>query len=101
MTNVFIACGAGASSTFLAVKLRALSQSQAMDLSFFPTAISNLQATEKDLVLVASHIAQDVQVAELGKAGVSVIALPEHVNGGFKADEAMELIIEHLQRQTN
>ncbi len=101
MSNVFIACGAGVSSTFLALKLRSLSQSQTMDISFFPSAISNLQATDQDLVLVASHLAQDAQVDDLSKAGVSVITLPEHANGDFKAEDAMELIIEHLQRQRN
>ena len=101
MINVFIACGAGASSTFLAMKLRSLSQGQASNLSFFPSAVSNLSAVAGDLVLVASHIAKDAKVAELSKTGIEVIELPEHVNGGFKADEALELILSHLARQTN
>lgn len=101
MINVFIACGAGASSTFLAMKLRSLSQGQASNLNFLPSAVSNLSAVAGDLVLVASHIAKDANVAELSKTGIAVIELPEHVNGGFNADEAMELILSHLARQTN
>ncbi len=101
MINVFIACGAGASSTFLAMKLRSLSQSQALSLNFFPAAITSVQAKENDLVLVASHISQDVNVAALSKAGVPVILLPERVNGGFKAEEALELIVGYLNRQKN
>lgn len=101
MINVFIACGAGASSTFLAVKLRSLSQSQASDLSFTPSALSNVSAKGNDIVLVASHIAKDARVAELSKTGIAVIELPEHVNGGFKAEEALDLVIEHLARHKN
>lgn len=101
MINVFIACGAGASSTFLAMKLRSLSQSQASQLSFFPSAISNLQAEKEDIVLVASHIAKDAKVAELSKTGAKVIELPEHVNGGFSAEEAMGFILQHLAADKN
>jgi PTS system cellobiose-specific IIB component len=100
MINVFIACGAGASSTFLAMKLRSLSQSQASGLSFIPSALSNVSAKGEDLVLVASHIAKDAKVADLSKTGVSVIELPER-SGGFNADEAMELIMGHLARHKN
>lgn len=101
MINVFIVCGAGASSTFLAVKLRSLSQSHARDLSFIPSALSNLGAKDDDLVLVASHIAKDAKVAALSKTGISVIELPEHINGGFSADEAMELVLSHLAKPKN
>lgn len=101
MINVFIACGAGASSTFLAMKLRSLPQSQASHLSFFPSALSNLSAKTDDIVLVASHIAKDAKVADLSKTGTKVIELPEHVNGGFNANEAMGLILEHLARDKN
>lgn len=101
MINVFIACGAGASSTFLAVKLRSLSQSQASEISFIPSALANLSAKNDDLVLVASHIAKEAKVADLSKTGITVIELPEHVNGGFSADEAMGLILDHLARHKN
>ena len=101
MINVFIACGAGASSTFLAMKLRSLSQSQASGLSFIPSALSNVSAKNDDLVLVASHIAKDAKVADLSKAGIKVIELTERVNGGFNADEAMGLILDHLARHKN
>lgn len=101
MINVFIACGAGASSTFLAMKLRSLSQSQSSNLSFIPSAISNVSAGENDIVLVSSHIAKDAKVADLSKTGVSVIELPEQFNGGFNATDAMDLIQSHLARHKN
>ena len=101
MINVFIVCGAGASSTFLAMKLRSLSQSQTRNLSFIPSAVSDLSAKGDDLVLVASHIAKDAKVAALSKTGISVIELPEHINGGFNADDALELVLSHLAQPKN
>ena len=101
MINVFIACGAGASSTFLAVKLRSLSQSQTRDLSFIPSALANVNASGTDIVLVASHIAKDAKVADPSKTGVSVIELPEQINGGFNADEALKLVLSQLAQTKN
>jgi hypothetical protein len=40
-------------------------------------------------------------VGALGEAGISVIHLPESVNGGFNADDAFGLVIEHMQRHKN
>jgi PTS system cellobiose-specific IIB component len=101
MINVFIACGAGASSTFLAVKLRSLSQSQASNLSFIPSALANVNASGTDIVLVASHIAKDAKVAALSKTGISVIELPEQIKGGFNADEALRLVLSQLAQTNN
>lgn len=101
MTTVHIVCGAGASSTFLAVKLRSLSQSQGHDIRFAPAALETLQPATADIVLVASHIADAPKVGAISEAGVAVINLPEKVNGGFNADDAYELVIDHLQRHTN
>ena len=101
MINVFIACGAGASSTFLAMKLRSFSLQNSQDLKFVPCALANVTATADDIVLVASHIAQDSLVAKLSKSGTTVISLPEHINGGFRAEEAMELVLGHLNRHKN
>jgi cellobiose-specific phosphotransferase system component IIB len=101
MINVFIACGAGASSTFLAVKLRSLSQSETSQLSFIPSALANVNARAEDIVLVASHIAKDAKVADLSKTGITVIELPEQVNGGFQAETALALVMGHLERHKN
>jgi PTS system cellobiose-specific IIB component len=101
MINVFIACGAGASSTFLAVKLRSLSQSETSQLSFIPSALANVNARAEDIVLVASHIAKDAKVADLSKTGITVIELPEQVNGGIKAETALALVMGHLERHKN
>jgi PTS system cellobiose-specific IIB component len=101
MTTVHIVCGAGASSTFLAMKLRSISQSQGQDIRFLPAALETLQPATADIVLVASHIADAPKVGALGEAGISVIHLPETVNGGFNADDAFGLVIEHMQRHKN
>jgi PTS system cellobiose-specific IIB component len=99
MTNVYIVCGAGASSTFLAVKLRSLSQNLGHNLQFFPAALETVQPNAADLVVVASHIASARKVQELAEGGANVIHLSEHANVGFKADEAMSLILQALKEQ--
>ncbi|WP_138315854.1 hypothetical protein [Rhodoluna limnophila] len=97
MTKVHIVCGAGASSTFLAVKLRAISQNQDLGIQFFPTSLEGLQAKAGDIVLVASHIVGAPSLGALHEAGITVVSLPEKVNGGFNAEDAIELITQHLQ----
>ncbi len=101
MTKVFIVCGAGASSTFLAVKLRAISQNQELAIQFFPTALEGLQAKTGDIVLVASHIEGAPALGALHDAGIEVVSLPEKVNGGFNAEDAFELITQCLQQHKN
>lgn len=101
MTLVHIVCGAGASSTFLAMKLRSISQNQGQDIKFSPAALATLQPVGNEIVLVASHIAEAPKVGELSEAGIAVINLPENVSGGFNAEKAFELVIEHLQRHKN
>jgi hypothetical protein len=40
-------------------------------------------------------------VAHLSKTGISVLELPERVNGGFNAEAALDLILSHLARHKN
>lgn len=97
MVNVFIVCGAGASSTFLSVKLRSLAQNYTRQLTFTPSALETLQVSASDVVVVASHIADDARVATISKTGVPVIKLEEGHSGGFDATVVLEQIISHLE----
>jgi cellobiose-specific phosphotransferase system component IIB len=97
MVNVFIVCGAGASSTFLSVKLRSLAQNYTRQLTFTPSALETLQVSASDVVVVASHIADDARVATISKTGVPVIKLEEGYSGGFDATVVLEQIISHLE----
>ncbi len=91
MTTVFIVCGAGASSTFLALSLRNI-MGASTDLEFVPAPLSTITPTGTDIVAVAHHIASEPRVGELSAAGVTIVELTEHVNGAFGAANAAAVI---------
>lgn len=97
MTKVYIVCGAGASSTFLAVKLRSLSQDLSHKLQFLPAALETVQPEPEDLVVVATHIADALKVQSIVDSGVTVIKLSEHAVSGFKAGVALAQIVDALK----
>lgn len=92
MINVYIVCGAGASSTFLAVKLRSLSQRLGHNLQFLPAALETVQPAAGDILVVASHIAEAAKVANFCDQDVTVITLPKPAQAAFDAEEALKLI---------
>jgi cellobiose-specific phosphotransferase system component IIB len=96
LVNVFIVCGAGASSTFLTVKLRSLAQNYTRQLKFTPSALETLQVSESDVVVVASHIADDAKVANLSNTGALVIKLEDSFGAGIDAQSVIEKIFSHL-----
>lgn len=91
MTTVYIVCGAGASSTFLALSLRNISGPES-GLEFVPAPLAQITPTAADIVAVAHHVAVEPRVAELRESGITIVKLPEHVNGAFGAQDAFETI---------
>lgn len=92
MTTVYIVCGAGASSTFLALSLRNIAGSDS-PLEFMPAPLAQIAPTSTDIVAVAHHVAVEPRVSELRGSGITIVELPEHVNGAFGAQDAFEAII--------
>lgn len=97
MVDVFVVCGAGASSTFLCVKLRSLAQNHNEQIKFIPAALETLSAGKDQLVVVASHIAEDVRVANLSNSGVQVLRLNANGLGAIEANSAFDAILGHLR----
>lgn len=91
MTTVYIVCGAGASSTFLALSLRNIMGAES-GIEFVPAPLSNITPTGNDIVAVAHHIAVEPRVEELRSGGITILELPEHVNGAFGAADAATAI---------
>jgi galactitol-specific phosphotransferase system IIB component len=91
MQRVLVACVAGASSTFLARRLGELAQSEDIDLSFVPTPIESLGATN-ELVALSSHVATTEVLVNLTSAGIRYVVLPENVRGAFGAEDALSTI---------
>lgn len=92
MTTVYIVCGAGASSTFLAMGLRLRASAAGLGVTFVPAPLESIEPTAHDLVGVAHHIALEPRVAELAVAGVTIAILPETAHGSFGVDEAFDSI---------
>lgn len=91
MTTVYIVCGAGASSTFLALSLRNIMGSNS-ELEFVPAPLSTISPTQSDIVAVAHHIAVESRVDTLRSEGITIVEIPEHVNGAFGAADAAAVI---------
>jgi cellobiose-specific phosphotransferase system component IIB len=97
LVEVFVVCGAGASSTFLCIKLRSLAQNHNEQIKFVPAALETVNAGKDQLVVVASHIAADARVANLSKSGVQVLKLNENGIGSIDANTAFDAILGALK----
>lgn len=92
MTNIFVACGAGASSTFLALKLRNLSKHLNDDLVFQPVALETVNPKTNDIIVAASHVSAESLLEEYEQSGVTVLRLPNSPINDELALKAMALI---------
>jgi PTS system cellobiose-specific IIB component len=77
VTKVYVVCGAGASSTFLAVRLRARSKHLGYDFEFLPSAIESVNPSRTDIIAVASHISNEKKIGLFEECGARVINLPK------------------------
>ena len=95
MTTILIVCGAGASSTFLASRMRALLRSASIDASVEPITELELGArlTGADLVLLGPHLSprRDELFAIADAGGVPIAVLPANAYGPTGAADAIEL----------
>jgi PTS system cellobiose-specific IIB component len=97
MHRVLVVCGAGASSTFLAHRIRAAARGRDVDVSVSASSTDGLaeRLGETDVLLVGSHLA--AQFEELSKlsdaAGVRIALLPDTVFGARGEDAALDLVL--------
>jgi len=98
--KVLIVCGAGASSTFLALRLRGVARSRGLDLTVEAGTLSDLdeRLAATDVLLVGPHLAE--RFAELQEradaADTRAALLPDTVFGGSGAELAADLVTELL-----
>lgn len=96
METVLIVCGAGASSTFLASRLRSLAKSRGLELLATPASTSDLRAHlhTSTVLLVGPHLADSFATlsAEAAEFGVPVALLPPTAFGPGGAEQALDLI---------
>lgn len=101
MDKVLIVCGAGASSTFLALRLRGVARARGLDLTVEAGTQTDLEEriAATDVLLVGPHLGS--QFPELHdravEAGARAALLPDDVFGPEGAERAADLVAELLE----
>jgi PTS system cellobiose-specific IIB component len=105
MRNVLVVCGAGASSTFLAHRIRATARGRDIDLV---VAASSLEGLEKrlpdvDVLLVGPHLSSRFdELSRLAQAaGARSALLPSDVFGAQGDDAVLDLVQALGEEQTD
>ncbi|MDR6972425.1 PTS IIB subunit [Leifsonia shinshuensis] len=94
--RIVVVCGAGASSTFVAVKLRSAARSRGAVVEVEPGSASQLESlTGVDVVLVGAHLEYAVPgLRERAAAtGTAVAVLPPVSPAALDGDSALDLAL--------
>jgi PTS system cellobiose-specific IIB component len=98
MHRVLVVCGAGASSTFLAHRIRALARRSSIEATVTAASTAGLdqRLADIDVLLVGPHLtAQFDELRSMAEdAGVASALLPESVFGANGEDAALQLVLQ-------
>ncbi|MDF2442763.1 MAG: cellobiose system component [Subtercola sp.] len=101
MKNILVVCGAGASSTFLAHRMRTAARARGFEATVKAVSQSAIDSRMPgvDVLLVGPHLAGELSVLTEIAAGYDVPAalLPDDVFGVGGEEVALDLAIETLQ----
>ena len=96
METVLIVCGAGASSTFLAGRLRSLAKARGFQLGATAASTSDIRPFlhTSTVLLVGPHLAESFEAlkAEAAEFGVPAALLPPTAFGPSGAEQALDLV---------
>jgi len=96
METVLIVCGAGASSTFLASRMRSLAKSRGLALTAQAAGTSDLRPFlhTSSVLLVGPHLADSFATlqAEAAVFGVPAALLPPTAFGPGGAEQALDIV---------
>ncbi|NQX29607.1 hypothetical protein HQQ81_19860 [Microbacteriaceae bacterium VKM Ac-2854] len=100
MRKILIVCGAGASSTFLAHRMRAGARTRGIEATIRAETLASLadSLAGVDVVLVGPHLADrfDGISREAARVGTAVALLPEDAFGASGAEAALDTVEELL-----
>ena len=95
--KILVVCGAGASSTFVAQRVRKAAKDRALDVSAQACPLSALdsQLAGADVVLVGTHLTGQLDGirSSARPLGVAVVAMPASVFSSPRGDEALDLAL--------
>jgi PTS system cellobiose-specific IIB component len=97
--EILVICGAGASSTFVALRLRRSAAARGLDVSARAGSVELLASdiAGADLVLVGPHLAdrlEDIREAARAAADVPVALLPESAVTSTNGDLALQTALD-------
>lgn len=102
MQSVLIVCGAGASSTFLASRMRSLAASRGLDLTVSAASESEVRTRlhTTSVLLVGPHLAPsfDALAAEAAAFEVPAGLLPQNAFAAGGAELALDLVATLVSR---
>lgn len=100
MDKVLIVCGAGASSTFLALRLRKVARERGLELVVEAGTVPDLdeRLTATRILLVGPHLAEQIDTLSdrARAAGAKAALLPDTAFGHDGAERAADLVSELL-----
>jgi PTS system cellobiose-specific IIB component len=103
--RALIVCFSGASSTFLASKMRSAARARNIEIDIAVVALSELASKIGEhfsgFVLVGPHMAADFDLiaSRVSSAGGAALLLPHEAAGPAGADKALDLVISFLNNQ--
>ncbi|MGH1526881.1 PTS sugar transporter subunit IIB [Leifsonia sp. L25] len=95
--RIVVVCGAGASSTFVAVKLRSAARTRGAVVDVEPGSVSQLESLDGvDVVLVGAHLESAVAgLRERAAAtGTAVVVLPPVSPAALDGERALDLALD-------
>ena len=101
--RILVVCGAGASSTFVAQRVRRAAHARGLALTAFagtePSLMIDLDTV--DVVLVGPHLAPEITRIERSAArhGVRVVLLPDDVFTDLTGERTLDLLLDTLAAQ--
>lgn len=98
MVRIIVVCGAGASSTFVAHRIRRAAAARGIDVRATATSESQLAQAlaDADVLLVGAHLGDRVGLLRkrAGEASVPIAILPESASAAADGEEALDLALE-------
>ncbi len=101
--RITVICGAGASSTFVAMRVKRAAASEGIALSVAPAALADLPAGAEgtDMVLLGAHLPDDaVDRVRLALPDAEVLILPDDIASDRDGARVLSLIRPALTRAT-
>ncbi|SEB39781.1 PTS system, cellobiose-specific IIB component [Paramicrobacterium humi] len=96
--KILVACGAGASSTFVALRVRRAAAARGIDLAVTATPLSALPGAlaGADVLLLGAHLADRAdELAVMARAaGVAVAVLPEAASANADGSAVLDLALD-------